>query len=82
MQYNKLRKYRSQAITLESELRDSKQQATSAKSKYAEWNTELQQRLKELREEKKTWISEAATLRSAEKEAKVLHFYTSSHVST
>jgi len=82
MQYNKLRKYRSQVTALESELRDSKQQATSAKSKYAEWNTELQQRLKELREEKKTWISEAATLRSAEKEAKVPHCYTPSHIPT
>ncbi|KAJ3568873.1 hypothetical protein NP233_g5417 [Leucocoprinus birnbaumii] len=70
--YNKLRKYRSQVIALETELRESKQQATSAKNKYADWNTELQQKLRELREEKKTWVSEAATLRSAEKEAKAL----------
>ncbi|KXN82608.1 hypothetical protein AN958_02459 [Leucoagaricus sp. SymC.cos] len=70
--YNKLRKYRSQVIALENELRDNRQQASSAKNKYADWNTELQQKLKELREEKKNWISEAATLRSAEKEAKAL----------
>lgn len=72
MQYNKLRKYRAQVISLENELREHKQQASSAKNKYADWNTELQKKLKELREEKKNWISEAATLRSAEKEAKVM----------
>lgn len=70
-QYNKLRKYRSQVKALEDELREHKQQASSAKNKYADWNTELQKKLKELREEKKSWISEAATLRGAEKEAKV-----------
>lgn len=71
-QYNKLRKYRSQVKALEDELRQHKEQASSARNKYAEWNAELQKKLKELREEKKTWMSESATLRGAEKKAMVL----------
>ncbi|RDB24092.1 Tuberous sclerosis 1 [Hypsizygus marmoreus] len=70
--YNKLRNYRAQVISLEAELREHKQQASSAKNKYADWNTELQKKLKEFREEKKAWLSEAASLRSAEKEAQAL----------
>jgi len=44
------------------------QKAANAKSQYADWNSELQQKLRELREEKKGWILEAATLRSKEHE--------------
>ncbi|KAF8061581.1 hypothetical protein FPV67DRAFT_1509482 [Lyophyllum atratum] len=70
--YNKLRNYRQQVVALEAELRDHKQQASSAKNKYADWNNELQKKLKEFRDEKKAWISEAASLRTAEKEARAL----------
>lgn len=52
------------------------QKASNAKSQYADWNSELQQKLRELREEKKGWILEAATLRSKEQEILVgLIFY-------
>ncbi|KAF7984045.1 hypothetical protein HWV62_17573 [Athelia sp. TMB] len=68
--FNKLRKYRAQVTELERELKEHKEQAFSAKNKYADWNTELQSKLREFRKEKKTWITEAASLRSAEKEAK------------
>ncbi|KII88629.1 hypothetical protein PLICRDRAFT_111127 [Plicaturopsis crispa FD-325 SS-3] len=67
--HNSLRKYRAQVQALERELRDHKQQSLSQKNKYADWNTELQKKLHNFREEKKSWISEAAALRSAEKEA-------------
>ncbi|TFK72200.1 hypothetical protein BDN72DRAFT_792826 [Pluteus cervinus] len=70
--YNKLRRYRMQVITLENELHEHKVQASSAKNKYADWNTELQKKLRELRDEKKTWLAEAGKLRSAEKEIKAL----------
>lgn len=70
--FNKLRKYRNQVINLEAELREHKQQASSAKNRYADWNTELQKKLRELKEEKKAWIFEAAALRSAAKEAQAL----------
>ena len=53
---------------------DHKEQASSAKNKYADWNTELQSKLREFREEKKSWITEAAALRSAEKEAQVCEY--------
>jgi len=53
---------------------DHKEQASSAKNKYADWNTELQSKLREFREEKKSWITEAAALRSAEKEAQVCKY--------
>jgi len=71
LQYNKLRNYRSQVVSLERELREHKEQASSAKSKYSDWNFELGQKLRALREEKKSWIKEAAALRTAEKEAQV-----------
>ena len=74
MQYNKLRKYRAQVFSLEGELREHKQQASTAKNKYADWNTELQQKMKELREEKKQWLLEAGTLRTSQKETQVCEF--------
>lgn len=67
--HNKLRKYKAEVLGLERELKEHKEQASSAKNKYADWNTELQSKLREFREEKKSWITEAAALRSAEKEA-------------
>ncbi|PFH52448.1 hypothetical protein AMATHDRAFT_74240 [Amanita thiersii Skay4041] len=70
--YNKLRKYRAQVVRLEGELQEHKIQASSNKNKYADWNTELQKRLKELREEKKSWMSEAGQLQRAEKNNKAL----------
>ncbi|KAH7914969.1 hypothetical protein BJ138DRAFT_242278 [Hygrophoropsis aurantiaca] len=70
--YNKLRQYKAQVQSLDRELREHKEQSSSAKNKYADWNTELQKKLREFREEKKSWISEATTLRNAEKESKAL----------
>ncbi|KAH0584353.1 hypothetical protein H2248_009893 [Termitomyces sp. 'cryptogamus'] len=70
--YNKLRNYRARVVALEKELYEHKQQASSAKNKYAEWNNELQKKLKELRDEKKAWVNEEAKLRKAEKEVKAL----------
>jgi hypothetical protein len=73
-QYNKLRKYRAQVIELENELKENKQQASSVKHKFAEYNEELHKKLSSLREQKKSWITEAVTLREKEKEAHV-YFY-------
>lgn len=71
VQHNKLRQYKAQVQSLEQELKEHKEQSSSAKNKYADWNTELQKKLREFREEKKAWILEAAALRTAEKEARV-----------
>ncbi|KAJ7172596.1 hypothetical protein C8R46DRAFT_1086542 [Mycena filopes] len=70
--YNKLRNYRSQVAALEAELRSHKASATSTKERYADWNTELQKKLQDFRDQKKAWITEAAALRTAHKEAKAL----------
>ncbi|KAJ7685064.1 hypothetical protein DFH06DRAFT_1157285 [Mycena polygramma] len=70
--YNKLRNYRSQVATLEAELRTHKASASSTKERYADWNTELQKKLQDFRDQKKSWITEAAALRTADKEAKAL----------
>ncbi|KAJ7740733.1 hypothetical protein DFH07DRAFT_838927 [Mycena maculata] len=70
--YNKLRNYRSQVTALEAELRTHKASASSTKERYADWNAELQKKLQDFREQKKGWISEAAALRTADKEAKAL----------
>ncbi|KAG2157315.1 hypothetical protein DEU56DRAFT_763989 [Suillus clintonianus] len=70
--FNKLRHYRAEVQRLDRQLREHREQSSSAKNKYADWNTELQNKLKEFREEKKAWVSEAASLRTAEKEAQAL----------
>ncbi|KAF9566237.1 hypothetical protein CPC08DRAFT_703975 [Agrocybe pediades] len=70
--YNKLRTYRTQVTNLTNELHEQKQQTLNARSKYTEWTGELQNKLKELREEKRNWINEAAHLRQAEKDARAL----------
>ncbi|KAG0705958.1 hypothetical protein DFH29DRAFT_235684 [Suillus ampliporus] len=70
--FNKLRHYRAEVQRLDRQLREHREQSSSAKNKYADWNTELQNKLKEFREEKKGWVSEAASLRTAEKEAQAL----------
>jgi len=70
-QFNKLRQYRAEVQRLDRQLREHREQSSSAKNKYADWNTELQNKLKEFREEKKAWVSEAASLRTAEKDAQV-----------
>ncbi|KAG1754550.1 hypothetical protein EDB19DRAFT_1892526 [Suillus lakei] len=70
--FNKLRHYRAEVQRLDRQLREHREQSSSAKNKYADWNTELQNKLKEFREEKKAWVSEAASLRTAEKDAQAL----------
>ncbi|KAF7338398.1 HATPase-c domain-containing protein [Mycena venus] len=70
--YNKLRNYRSQVAALEAELRTHKASASSTKERYADWNTELQKKLQDFREQKKSWINEATALRKADKELRAL----------
>ncbi|KAJ7632495.1 hypothetical protein FB45DRAFT_912598 [Roridomyces roridus] len=70
--YNKLRNYRSQVANLETELRTQKASASSSKERYADWNAELQKKLQDFREQKKSWVNELAALRTADKEAKAL----------
>ena len=57
-------------MRLEGELHEHKVQASSTKNKYAEWNSELQKKLKELREEKKSRMIEAASLRRTQNDNK------------
>ncbi|KAI5124581.1 hypothetical protein M0805_003100 [Coniferiporia weirii] len=64
-QQNRLREYRSQLSELQKELRSHQDQALQMKKKHVEWNEELSSKLSELREQKKTWMAEANTLRSA-----------------
>lgn len=71
LQSNKLRQYKAQVHSLEREIHEHKEQSSSAKNKYADWNNELQKRLREFREEKKRWVTETAAMRTAEKEARV-----------
>ena len=41
------------------------------KNQYADWNKKLQDKIRDFRNEKTAWLSEAAALRAADKEAKV-----------
>lgn len=60
---------------LRRELKDEKGQAAVQRTRYTDWNKQLQDRLTALRDEKKTWTSEAAAMRAAEKEARVCWTY-------
>lgn len=71
LQYNKLRKYRSQVTALDAELAEHREQSASAKSRYADWTKELQEKLKAMREEKKKLTAEVTSLRSSEENLKV-----------
>ncbi|KIK59820.1 hypothetical protein GYMLUDRAFT_659968 [Collybiopsis luxurians FD-317 M1] len=66
--YNKLRTYRSQVVRLESELREAKALATTARQKHVDWSSELQGKLRDLREEKKGWVEVEARLRRGKRE--------------
>ncbi|KIY50990.1 hypothetical protein FISHEDRAFT_38402 [Fistulina hepatica ATCC 64428] len=70
--YNKLRKYRGQVNHLEEELSEHKQQATKTKGKYAEWNTELTAKVKELRESNKRAEADKTELRTKAAEVQTL----------
>ncbi|EAU88254.2 hypothetical protein CC1G_03926 [Coprinopsis cinerea okayama7 len=70
--YNKLRKYRNQVKALETELHEHKTQTAAAKSRYADWTKELQDKLKILREDKKKLVAEANAVRSSELNLKAL----------
>ncbi|KAI6132089.1 hypothetical protein EDD16DRAFT_1689215 [Pisolithus croceorrhizus] len=66
--YNKLRQYKAQVQSLEREIREHKEQSSSAKTKYADWNNELQKKLRELREGEKTFAdSDCQALFDAQK---------------
>ncbi|KAF9533539.1 hypothetical protein CPB83DRAFT_480311 [Crepidotus variabilis] len=71
--YNKLRGYRLKVNQLENDKEAQKQSASDMKNKYAEWNIELSQRLKELKDEKKGWMEERKELRRKGEELKA-HF--------
>ncbi|KAH6919026.1 hypothetical protein BKA70DRAFT_1367098 [Coprinopsis sp. MPI-PUGE-AT-0042] len=70
--YNKLRKYRSQVAALDAELAEHRAQSASAKSRYADWTKELQEKLKAMREEKKKLTAEVTSLRSSEEDLRAL----------
>ncbi|KAI0273559.1 hypothetical protein BC834DRAFT_214188 [Gloeopeniophorella convolvens] len=66
--HNKLRENKQQIGTLQRKLKDHTEQTEMTKKKHADWNAELGRKLQDLREQKKTWTSETAALRLAEKE--------------
>lgn len=41
------------------------------KNQYADWNKKLQNKIKDFRDEKSSWQSEAASMRAAHKETQV-----------
>lgn len=61
---------------MQRELKEHKEQASKIKNEYVDYNRKLQDKLAELRNEKKTWMVEAAAMRAADKEAKVRNINT------
>jgi hypothetical protein len=74
-QHNKLRSYKSHVARLEKELRDKQDQSSSARKRYANWNTDLQATLQKFRDDKKAHLAETAALRAKEQEAQVISFF-------
>ena len=66
-----MREYKSEVFRLKRDLREQKEQALTMKNQFSDWNKKLQDRVREYRNEKTAWLSEAAALRAADKEAKV-----------
>jgi hypothetical protein len=70
-QHNKLREYKSEVARLQKELKDHKEQAFSMKNKYAQWNAELQAKLRDFREQKRNWTIDTAALQASDAQYKV-----------
>lgn len=68
--HNKMREYKADVARLQKELKTHKEQASSAKNKYVDWNAELQQKLREFREQRRTWTHEISKLRAENTELK------------
>ena len=56
---------------MQKELKDHKEQAFSMKNKYAQWNAELQAKLRDFREQKRNWAIDAAALQASDAQHKV-----------
>ena len=70
-QHNKLREYKGEIARLQRELKDHKEQAFSMKSRYAQWNAELQAKVKDFREQKRNWTIDLAALQASDTQHKV-----------
>ena len=57
------------------QLKDQKEQSDMAKKKYGDWDAELQQKIRDLRDQKRSWVTETASLRQAEKELRVQYSF-------
>ncbi|KAI0647121.1 hypothetical protein C8Q79DRAFT_1000140 [Trametes meyenii] len=68
--HNRLKDQKHTVIRLRQDIKEAKKQAIAARTRYTDWNQKLQDRIAALRAEKSTWMSEAAAMRAAEKEAK------------
>jgi hypothetical protein len=66
-----MREYKADVAWLQKELMTHKGQAASVKNKYAGWNADLQKKLREFREQKRTWTYEVSELRTANTRLKV-----------
>lgn len=71
VQHNKMREYKSEVHRLQRELNTHKEQASTLKNQYGDWNKKLQDKVRDLRAEKSSWQAEASAMRAADKEAKV-----------
>ena len=56
---------------MQKELKDHKEQAFSMKTKYAQWNAELQAKLRDFREQKRNWTIDIAALQGSDAQHKV-----------
>jgi hypothetical protein len=70
-QHNKLREYKGEIYRLQKGLKEHKEQALAVRNEYANWNKKLQDKIKDFRQEKSSWQTEATEMRAAHKELQV-----------
>ncbi|THH33932.1 hypothetical protein EUX98_g268 [Antrodiella citrinella] len=68
--HNKMREYKAEVHRLQRELNNHKEQASAMSKQYGDWNRKLQDKVREMRAEKASWLAEATAMRAADKEAK------------
>ncbi|GJE86936.1 hypothetical protein PsYK624_030190 [Phanerochaete sordida] len=68
--HNRLREYKAEVYRLQKEVREQKEQALKVKNQYADWNRKLQDKIKEFRNEKSSWQTEASAMRAEHKETR------------
>lgn len=66
-----MRELKAEVHRLQKELKDHKDQTSTMKNQYLDYNQKLEEKIQKLRSEKSSWSAEATAMRAADKELRV-----------